>query len=86
MKLTIDLRSALLGLLTGVTLVFLVGAAANNGVNTGRFQAALADDGGAALVIDTATGRVWRNRDYSSLSNHKDFFEPKIGNAKDQSH
>ena len=83
MKQKIDMKSALLGLLTGAGLVLLVGAAANPNTNYGRYQAAISDDGGAALVIDTATGQVWRHTSYSSLNNHKDFFEPKTGKEKD---
>jgi hypothetical protein len=66
----------------GAGIVLLVGAAANPGANSGRFQATLANDGSAALIIDTATGQVWRHTGYSSLSNHKDFFEPKVRNER----
>ena len=79
MKRKLDLTSALLGLLTGASVVLLIGAAAPPNTNCGRYQAVLYD--GLALVIDTSTGQVWRHTTVTSLNNHKDFFEPKLGKS-----
>ena len=59
MKMTIDLRSALLGLIAGALLVLTLGAATNPG-ETARYQLATGD--GLVFLADTQTGEVWAIR------------------------
>ncbi len=60
MKIQIDMKSALLGLLVGIAAIFAVGAATSSNP-VGRYQIQAAYDGskGFALVLDTQTGEVW---------------------------
>ncbi len=57
MKITIDSRSAALGLSVGVAAMFVMGAATSSN-DTGRFQVA-AGGPGFAVIIDTKTGQAW---------------------------
>lgn len=67
MKIQIDLKSALCGLILGV--VAMLGmAAAGNPNQVGRFQiqTGVTGTGGYALILDTATGKVWgRVKDFA---------------------
>ena len=60
MKITIDLRSALVGLVAGVVLMFTLGAAGAAPTGSGRYQVSTGADHG--LLVDTATGQVWSAR------------------------
>jgi len=57
MKIQIDLKSILCGLIIGVAAMFAVGAGTSSN-EIGRYQVAV-NTGAVALVIDTATGKVW---------------------------
>jgi len=60
MKMQIDLKSALCGLIVGVASMFAIGAGTSSG-GVGRFQVAGGSAGGDGhfMVIDTATGQGW---------------------------
>ena len=68
MKTRFDLMSALIGIVAGVIVTLTLGAAAKVNGPTGRFQ--ITGTHSHALVIDTATGQVWRG-----------FFPPGSGNT-----
>jgi len=58
MKITIDLRTALVGLVAGVILMFTLGAAGNNGIDGNpRYQ--VAGTHSHAVIVNTATGQAW---------------------------
>ena len=57
MKITIDLRSALVGLVAGVVLMFTLGAAVALPHQVGRYQ--VTAGGNTGLLIDTVTGQIW---------------------------
>ena len=61
MKIQIDLKSLLLGLVLGAGILFTVGAGVSEPV--GRYQITAVNTGsggsGAAFVVDTVTGEVW---------------------------
>ena len=58
MKITIDLRSALIGLVAGVLLMFTLGAAGNSGIDGNpRYQ--VAGTHSHAVIVNTATGQAW---------------------------
>ena len=58
MKTRFDLMSALIGIVAGVIVTLTLGAAAKVNGPTGRFH--ITGTHSHALVIDTATGQVWR--------------------------
>ena len=75
MKIQFDLKSALVGVLAGVIVTLTMGAAVNG--PTGRFQ--IAGIHSHALVIDTATGQVWRGFFPTGSGNTDgDFLKPKL--------
>lgn len=76
----IDLKSALFGLSLGVVATVAVGAASSSGP-VGRYQISGTSEHG--LVIDTATGQVWRAfLPTGSGSADGDFFTAKIEQKK----
>jgi hypothetical protein len=60
MKTTIDLKSAALGLLAGIIVMFAVGAglSSDDSSRVGRYQVS-AGTGGSAVMVDTKTGQAW---------------------------
>jgi hypothetical protein len=81
MKTTIDIKSALIGLLLGVLAAVAVAAATSAG-QTGRYQ--VAGTGNHGMVLDTATGRVW-TMFFSSSGGRTDgesFYQPKLEQGK----
>lgn len=74
------MKSAVVGLAIGV-LTTLGIAAASSPRSVGRYQIAGAANHG--LIIDTATGQVWRGYFSPNSGNTDgDFFTPKIGEKK----
>jgi hypothetical protein len=75
MNTRLDFKSALIGLLIGILVVVSLGAASSIG-SVGRYQ--VAGTGNHGLIIDTATGQVWRGY-FPSNSGNTDggFFAPK---------
>lgn len=74
----IDIKSALIGLCLGVAAMLGLGASSPTSGPIGRYQ--IAGTATYGMVIDTATGQVWRahlpaNHGYSD----EDFFRPKAG-------
>ena len=75
-KNTIDLRSALVGLIAGVVLMFTLGASIGTGVVTsGQYQ--VAGTATQAVIINTQTGQAW-TAFLSSQSMDAGFREPKL--------
>ncbi len=57
----IDFKSAVIGLLLGVCVMFVFGAGGGGTADIGRYRIAGADDSGSfCFVIDSATGRTWK--------------------------
>jgi hypothetical protein len=80
MNTKIDIKSAIIGLGVGV-LVTLGIAAASSPSAVGRYQIAGTSNHG--LIIDTATGQVWRGYFLSHEGGtDADFFKPKFGEKK----
>jgi len=77
MKIQIDLKSALCGLLLGVVVMLCLGAQPARSDQIGRYQAVtgITGTGGYALLLDTTTGKVWdRAKDFAHDGN---FFDDK---------
>jgi hypothetical protein len=74
MKIQIDLKSALCGLLAGVAVMFCIGAASSP-FPAGKYQIAGAADpnGTFFAVMDTQTGEVW------GMNSGKDWIGDKAG-------
>ena len=80
MNTKIDIKSALVGLAIGVLVMLGIAAASSPG-SVGRYQ--IAGTGNHGLIIDTATGKVWRGYFPSNGgTTDGDFFAPKIGEKK----
>jgi streptogramin lyase len=56
MKMTIDLKSALCGLVIGITAMFAIGAETSPN-QVGRFQSS--GGSGFFLIVDTTNGKAW---------------------------
>ena len=77
----IDIKSALIGLCLGVTAMLALGASSPTSGPVGRYQIAGTTTYG--LVIDTATGQVWRAHLPANPSiSDVDFFKSKAGEKK----
>jgi hypothetical protein len=77
MRNKIDLKSAGVGLLAGILVTLTIGAASKVTGPVGRFQ--ITGTHSHALVIDTATGQVWRGFFPSGSGNTDgDFLQPKL--------
>lgn len=77
MKIQIDLKSAVCGLLLGVVLVVCGGAAMGRPDQIRRYEVVtgVTGTGGYALLLDTTTGKVWgRAKDFAHDGN---FFDEK---------
>lgn len=81
MKTVIDIKSVLLGLGVGVMAMFVVGAELGPTGPAGRFEisACPGNPNGFAMILDTATGRVWMgNGTANQLRSDPDFFDVKL--------
>ena len=81
MKTTIDIKSALIGLLLGIVATVAIAAASSPG-QVGRYQ--ISGAGSFGLVLDTTTGQVW-TMFFSSSGGRNDgeaFYQPKTGQTK----
>ena len=58
MKITIDLRSAFVGLVAGVVLMFTLGATIGSNVGSGQVYQ-VAGTHAHAVIVNTATGQAW---------------------------
>ena len=76
MKTQIDLKSALLGLILGSTVMFTLGNATSNR-EIGRYQVAAGQ--GTSIILDTATGQSWGYVPISTAAAKYDdnFWDPK---------
>lgn len=83
MKVQIDLKSALCGLVMGIFVMLVIGAGSTARENeNGRYQ--VATEGNVALVIDTWTGKAW-GKCWSSVAEFQSdpyFFEIKVMEQK----
>ncbi|MCF7668411.1 MAG: hypothetical protein K9N48_01390 [Verrucomicrobia bacterium] len=80
MNTKIDIKSVLVGLSVGVLVTLSIGAAFSTDT-VGRYQ--IAGTGNHGLIIDTATGEVWRAYFRSNGGRTDgDFFTPKVGEKK----
>jgi hypothetical protein len=60
MKITIDTKSAVCGLLAGVAAVLTIGAGdSSNQVGKYRVATGVSDGKGYAIMVDTQTGKAW---------------------------
>src|ERR1044071_1384139 len=57
MKIQIDIKSMLCGLVLGVATMFVLGASSVSSDQFGRYQVTTGQS--ASIIIDTATGRAW---------------------------
>jgi len=76
MKIQIDLKSALCGLIIGVATMFALGM--DSGGSTGRYQVSSGGQG-SAIMVDTITGKAWSFQPTSSAQwrNDSSFFDAK---------
>ncbi|HEY1717078.1 MAG TPA: hypothetical protein VGH42_02140 [Verrucomicrobiae bacterium] len=79
MKIQIDLKSAVCGLIVGVAAMFAIGAdSSSNQVGRYQIQTCPGNPSGYAVVLDTATGKVWMgNGNANQLRSDGNFFDPK---------
>jgi hypothetical protein len=76
----IDTKSILIGLLAGVAVTLVVGAAIPTN-QVGRYQ--IAGAGNHAVIVDTVTGQVWQGYMPSMEgSTDADFFKVKVEGKK----
>lgn len=57
MKITLDIKSLLLGVTLGVVALFVTGAGLDSNEQAGKYQAAT--DAGFCIIVDTSTGQAW---------------------------
>ena len=80
MKIQIDVKSALIGLLAGIAAMLAMAASSSNHT-VGRYQ--VGGTASQALVVDTMTGQVWTKFTPSgSGSSDNDFSLPKLRENK----
>lgn len=83
MKIQIDLKSAVCGLIVGVAAMFLMGADSSPSNEIGRYQISNGGIGAGAnfyTVIDTKTGEVWATEAGTtgqSQAKHDNFWNEK---------
>jgi hypothetical protein len=79
MKIQIDLKSAIIGLVLGAGVMFTMGAASSN--PAGRYEITSFGNGtggGAAYLVDTKTGEVWGADNHNDWAPKADrFWNPK---------
>ena len=78
MKMQIDLKSALCGIVIALAGFVVIGAGTSL-PQVGRYQIAAAGTPSVIVLVDTATGKVWMgNGTANQLRSDPDFFEPKL--------
>ena len=78
MKIQIDLKSAVCGLIIGVAAMFALGADSSSSNQAGRYQIVIGGNPPVFLEVDTTTGRVWEgNGNVTQLKSEGNFFDPK---------
>lgn len=77
MKIQIDLKSMLCGLLLGVAAMFVVGASSPTSNQIGRYQVTTGQN--SSVILDTATGRAWGFQPSSTMQfkNDPNFWDAK---------
>ena len=82
MKLDIDIRSAVIGLILAVVLLLSVGATRRRSCRHGRYQLILTES--HAFIFDSTRGEVWQKGistyscERNTAENAKVFFAPKM--------
>ena len=80
MKIQIDLKSAVCGLIIGIAAMFALGM--DSGGSNGRYQLSSGGGGGqpCVVMVDTATGQAWGFQPPSTASwrNDGNFFDAKL--------
>jgi hypothetical protein len=84
MNITIDIKSAVMGLALGALVTLGVAATTSPGSFVGRYQlVSNVNNGGQggsfSLIIDTQTGKVWSAYSLPAGKTDDDFFLPKDG-------
>ncbi|MGO8838080.1 MAG: hypothetical protein ACLQAH_06090 [Limisphaerales bacterium] len=78
MKIQIDIKSALLGIVVGIVAVLAIGAGTSSN-EVGRYQISTTPN--FAIIIDTKTGQAWGSiytqTSNSSIRNDPNFFDTK---------
>jgi hypothetical protein len=77
MKATIDVKSAILGLIIGAVTMFAIGAGSSSN-RVGRYQIS-AGSQGCAVIVDTTTGQAWAFEPPTTVQYRNDggFFDAK---------
>jgi hypothetical protein len=75
MKIQIDLKSAVCGLIIGAAAMFVMGADSSSPNQAGRYQ--VSTGAGLALMVDSQTGQAWMYDSGSGPHNDGNFFNPK---------
>lgn len=78
MKLILDAKTLAIGLVLGLAVMGVCGAAYERGSSAGRFT--IVSNEHSALVLDTQTGQVWAQD--PGLLTDSAFYKPKIGGHK----
>jgi hypothetical protein len=81
MKIQIDIKSALCGLIIGVATMFAIGAGTSGNEN-GRYRGIVSAspidvDRGLALIVDTQTGKAWGVTARNNWHNDGSFWDAK---------
>jgi hypothetical protein len=81
MKIQIDLKSALCGLIIGVAAMFVMGAESSSSNSPGKYRAVTGYTGsyGYALILNTQTGEAWGmpSGEHNFDNKSDKFFGPK---------
>src|SRR5262245_26491179 len=90
MNTKIDIKSATIGLVTGVLATLGVAATTESGNAVGRYQlVSNVNNGGPggsySLLVDSVTGRVWSSYAQPIGGSDDDFFQPKSGGTAAES-
>jgi hypothetical protein len=75
MKIQIDMKSAVCGLIVGAAAIFVLGA--GSGGSVGRYQIATGQN--SSVIVDTATGKAWAFQPISTAEfrNSPNFWDAK---------
>jgi hypothetical protein len=73
MKIQIDLKSAVCGLIIGAAAMFVMGM--DSGSSVGRYQ--ISSGNGLAFIIDSQTGQSWAYNSGNGPRNDGNFFDLK---------
>jgi len=75
MKIQIDIKSVVCGLIIGAATMFVMGADDSPSNQIGRYQ--ISSGAGIAVMVDSKTGQAWVFNSGGPLRNDGNFFSPK---------